>query len=290
MRRARRDWALSAGVVFGSRYGLDSVTVAVAQLEHLRGDFGPGRHAGGAGQAVRAGLARAARLLVATAVAEQPEDALGHVAGEGQAPELVVNHRHLVQRVAGVGAAVGERRHGLHEVLAIADDPARAHDVVPGTVGNGDVAGGLGLAVDAQRAEGLVLRVLLDGAVEHVVARDVHKRDPVLGADSRQQRRALGVGGPCSLPALRGLGSVDGGVGAAVNHGAVERPVDLGVAGGVREVELVAVAEVEGIGDSPLLGELAHRAAELAVRAGDERAAGRHGDRVLEHRVVLVGL
>lgn len=157
-------------------------------------------------------------------------------------------------------------------------------------VRHGDVAGGLGLAVDAQRAEGLVLVVLLARAVEHVVARDVHERDAVLGAGLGQQRRALGVGGPGSFAALGGLGGVDGGVGAAVDDRAVERPVDLGVVGGVGEVELVAVAEVEGTGDPPLLGELAHRAAELAVGAGDERAAGRHGDGVLEHRVVLVGL
>ena len=161
---------------------------------------------------------------------------------------------------------------------------------MPGAVGHGDVAGGLGLAVDAKRAEGLVLAVLLARAVEHVVARDMHERDPVLGAGLGKQRRALGVGGPGGFAALGRLGGVDGGVGSAVDDGAVERPVDLGVVGGVGEVELVAVAEVEGTGDPPLLGELAHRAAELAVGAGDERAARRHGDGVLQHRMLLVGL
>lgn len=106
MRRARRDWALSAGVVLGSRYGLDNVTVAVAQLEHLLGDVGPGRDPARAGQVVGAVLARAARLLVASTVAQKPEDALGHVAGEGEAAVLVADHRHLVERIVGVGAAV----------------------------------------------------------------------------------------------------------------------------------------------------------------------------------------
>lgn len=290
MYRPRRYRALGAGVIRLRTHRLDGACVAVAQLEHLRSDVGPGRDAAGTGQVVCAVCARLAGLLVAVAVAQKPEDALGHVAGEGQAAELVVHHGHLVKRIVGVGTAVGERRHGAHEVLALADNPARTHDVVLGAVGNGDVAGGLGLAVDAQRAEGLVLVVLLARAVEHVVARDVHERDAVLGAGLGQQRRALGVGGPGGLPALGGLGGVDGGVGAAVDYDPVERPVDLRVVGGVREVELVSVTEVEGVGDSPLLSQGLHRAAELAVGAGDERAAGRHGDGVLQHGMMLVGL
>lgn len=254
MRRTRRDRPLGARVVLGSRDGLHGVSVAVAQLEGLRGDVGPGGDPARAGKVVRAAGARRARLAVAVAVADQPEDSLGHVAREGRAAVLVVHHGHLVQRVVGVGAAVGERRHRAHEVLAIADDPARAHDVVLWAVCHGDVAGGLGLTVDAKRAEGLVLVVLLARAVEHVVARDVHERDPVLGADLGQQRRTLGVGGPGRHAALGSLGGVDGGVGAAVDDGAIERPVDFRVIDGVREVELVAVAEVEGIGHSPLLG------------------------------------
>ena len=93
--------------------------------------------------------------------------------------------------------------------------------------GHGDVAGGLGLAVDGQRAEGLVLRVDLGGAVEDVVAGYVDERDAVLGAGAGEQRRPGRVGLPGGGAALGGLGPVDGRVGAAVDDGAVERPVVL---------------------------------------------------------------
>lgn len=285
-----RNRAAGARVVFGRAHGPHGVGVAVAQLEHLRSYVGPGGHAAGAGQVVGAAFAGRARLLVALAVAQEPEDALRHVAREGEAAELVVHHGHLVKRIVRIGAAVGERRHGAHEVLALADDPAGANDVVLGAIRHGDVARRLGLAVDAQGAEGLVLAVLLARAVEHVVAGDMHERDSVLDAHPGQQGRALGVGGPGGLPALGGLSGVDGGVRAAVDHGAVQGPIDFGVVGRVREVELAAVAEVEGADDPALLGQSLHRAAELAVGAGDERAARGHGDGVLEHRVVLVGL
>ena len=91
--------------------------------------------------------------------------------------------------------------------------------------GHGDVAGGLGLAVDGQRAEGLVLRVDLDRAVEDVVGGHVDERDPVRGAGAGEQRRPGRVGLPGDGAALGGLRPVHGRVGAAVDHGAVERPV-----------------------------------------------------------------
>jgi len=98
--------------------------------------------------------------------------------------------------------------------------------------GHGDVAGGLGLAVDGQRAEGLVLGVDLGRAVEDVVGGHVHEGDPVPGAGAGEQGRAGGVGLPGGRAALGGLSLIDGRVGAAVDHGAVERPVVLRV--GVR--------------------------------------------------------
>ena len=97
------------------------------------------------------------------------QDPLRHLVGEGEAAELVVDDGHAIEGVGRVGGAVGERPHRLDEVAAVADDPAGAHDVVPGAAGHGQVAGGLGLAVDGQRAEGLVLGVVADGAVEDVV-------------------------------------------------------------------------------------------------------------------------
>ena len=93
--------------------------------------------------------------------------------------------------------------------------------------GHGDVAGGLGLAVDGQRAEGLVPGMDLGRAVEDVVGGHVDERDPVLGACAGEEGRAGGVGLPGGRAALGGLGPVHRGVGAAVDHGSVERPVVL---------------------------------------------------------------
>ena len=174
--------------------------------------------------------------------------------------------------------------------MPLADDPRAAHDVVARAPGHGDVPRRLGLAVDGQRAEGLALVVDLGGAVEDVVGAHVDQRDPVLGAGAGEQGRAGGVGLPCGHAALGGLGPVDRGVGAAVDHGAVERPVVLCVGVRVGHVEGVDVAEVEVLRHAALLRERAHRVAQLAVAAGDEGALRSHGDDVLQHRVVEVGL
>ena len=228
--------------------------------------------------------------MIALAVAKQPEDTLRHVAREGQASQLVVDHGDLFQLIVGVGTAIGKHRHCLDEVVSLADDPGAAHDVVARTAGHGDVAGGLGLSVDGQRGERLVLRVDLGRAVEDVVGGHVDQGDPVLGAGACQKRGPGGVGLPGGHAALGGLGPVDRGVGAAVDHGAVERPVVFGIGVRVGHVEGIDVAEVEVLRHAALLGERAHRMAQLAVAAGDEGAPGRHGDDVLQHRVVEVGL
>ena len=218
------------------------------------------------------------------------EDGLGHVAREGQAAELVVDHGDPLEPVLGVGDTVGEAFHRLDEVVPLADDPGAAHDVVARAPGHGDVAGGLGLAVDGQRAEGLLLVVHLGGAVEDVVGGHVDERDPVLGAGAGEQGRAGRVGLPGDGSSLGGLCFIHGRVGAAVDDGAVERPVVLRVGRRVGHVEGVDVAEVEVLRHAALLGERAHRAAQLAVAAGDEGAPGRHGDDVPQHRVVEVRL
>ena len=174
--------------------------------------------------------------------------------------------------------------------MPLADDPAGAHDVVARAPRHGDVAGGLGLAVDGKRAEGLVLGMDLGGAVEDVVAGHVDEGDPVLGAGACEQGGTGGVGLPGDDTALGGLRPVHGRVGAAVDHGAVERPVVFRVGVRVGHVEGVDVAEVEVLRHAALLGERTHRMAQLAVAAGDERPLGRHGDDVGEHRVVEVGI
>ena len=174
--------------------------------------------------------------------------------------------------------------------MPLADDPAGAHDVVVRAPGHGDVAGGLGLAVDGQRGERLVLRVDLGGAVEDVVGGYVDQGDAVPGAGACEKGGPRRVGLPGGHAALGGLGPVDCRVGAAVDDRAVERPVVLRIGVRVGHVEGVDVAEVEVLRHAALLGERAHRMAQLAVAAGDEGALRRHRDDVLEHRVVEVGL
>ena len=279
--RARGDGARGARVVVGGADRHDLLAVAVGGLEDGAGDIGPAPHGAGAGAAVGA---------VGGLVLQHVEDGRGHVAREGQAAQLVVNDGDLGELIPRVGDAVGQRLHGLDEVVPLADDPARAHDVVARAAGHGDVAGGLGLAVDGQRAEGLVLGMDLGGAVEDVVGGHVDQGDPVLGAGAGELRRPRRVGLPGGHAALGGLGPVHRGVGAAVDHGAVERPVVLGIGVGVGHVEGVDVAVVEAAGEAALLGERADRTAQLAVAAGDEGALRRHGDDVLEVRVVQVRL
>ena len=279
--RARGDGALGAAVVVGGADRHDPVAVAVGDLEDGAGDVRPALHGAGAGAVVGA---------VGGHRVQNVEDGGGHVAREGQASQLVVHDGDLREPVLGVGHAVGQPLHGLHEVVALADDPAGAHDVVAWAPRHGDVARGLGLAVDGQRAEGLVLRVDLGGAVEDVVGGHVDEGDPVLGAGAGEERRAGRVGLPGDDTALGGLRFIHGRVGTAVDHGAVERPVVLYVGVRVGHVEGVDVAEVEVLRDAALLGERAHRMAQLAVAAGDEGALRRHGDDVGEHRVVEVSL
>lgn len=279
--RARGDGARGARVVVGGADRHDLLAVAVGGLEDGARDVGPGLHGAGAGAVVGA---------VGGLRVQHVEDGLGHVAREGQAAQLVVDHGDLLEFVLGVGDAVGERPHGLDEVAPLADDPGAAHDVVARAPGHGDVAGGLGLAVDGQRAGGLLLVVHLGGAVEDVVAGHVDERNPVLGAGAGKQGRAGRVGLPGDGSSLGGLCFIHGRVGAAVDHGAVERPVVLRVGRRLGHVEGVDVAEVEVLRHAALLGERAHRAAQLAVAAGDEGALRRHGDDVPEHRVVEVGL
>ena len=279
--RARGYGAGGARVVVGGRYRHNPVSVAVGGLEDGTGDVGPGLDGAGA------------RAVVGAAGGVRPqhvEDGLRHVAREGQAAQLVVHDGDLREPVLGVGDAVRERLHGPDEVVPLADDPGAAHDVVAWAPRHGDVAGGLGLAVDGQRAEGLLLGVDLGRAVEHVVGGHVDQGDPVPGADAGEKGGPGRVGLPGGHAALGGLRFIHGRVGAAVDNGAVERPVVLCVGVRVGHVEGVDVAEVEALRHAALLGQLADCAAQLAVAAGDEGALGRHGDDVLQHRVVEVGL
>ena len=279
--RARGDGARGVRVVVGGADRDHLVPVAVGGFEDGAGDVGPALHGAGA---------RAVVGSVGGVRDKHVKDGVGHVAREGQAAQLVVHDGDLREPVLGVGDAVGETLHRLYEVVALADDPAGAHDVVARAARHGDVAGGLGLAVDGKRAEGLVLGMHLGGAVEDVVGGHVDQGDPVPGAGAGEQRRPGRIGLPGDGAALGGLGPVHGRVGAAVDHGAVERPVVPGIGRRVGHVEGVDVAEVEVLRHAALLGQPADRMAQLAVAAGDEGALRRHGDDVGEHRVVQVGL
>ncbi len=111
----------------------------------------------------------------------------------------------------------------------------------------------------------------------------------MLDGGLRQQRRALRVRLPRGCTAFRRLRFVDGGVGAGVDDRTVQAPVDLRVGGGIREIEFVDVGEFEPF-QPVCLHIVADRAAELSIRAGHQRATRRHRLRVLEHRMVQVGL
>ena len=137
--RARGDGAGGVRVVVGGANRDHFLPVAVGGLEDGAGDVGPGLDRTRAGAVIGA---------VGGVRAQHVEDGLGHVAREGQASQLVVHDGDLREPVLGVGDAVGERPHGLDEVVPLADDPGAAHDVVARAPGHGDVAGGLGLAVD----------------------------------------------------------------------------------------------------------------------------------------------
>ena len=215
------------------------------------------------------------------------EDRLGHVLGEREAAVLVVHHRHL--RQFALRDPVGQAHHGLDEVTSLADHPARTQDIMTRAIRDRDVPGGLRLAVHAQRRERLLLVMQFGGPVEHVIARHVHQGDVVLRAHARQQGGSLRVRLPRQHAPLRGLGLVDRGVRARVDDRAVQAPVEPAVLCRVGEVERVDVVELEAL-EAVLLHVVADGVAELAVAAGDHRAARGHGLGVPEHRVVQVGL
>ena len=86
MDRARCDWAGGAGVVVGGADRHDLLAVAVGGLEDGAGDVRPGLDGAGAGAVVGA---------VGGVRPQHVEDGLRHVAREGQASQLVVDHGNL---------------------------------------------------------------------------------------------------------------------------------------------------------------------------------------------------
>ena len=86
MDRARCDGTLGARVVVGGADRHDLVPVAVGCIEDDAGDVGPGPDRTGAGAVIGA---------VGGLRVQHVEDGLGHVAREGQAAQLVVDHGNL---------------------------------------------------------------------------------------------------------------------------------------------------------------------------------------------------
>lgn len=158
--RPRGDGALRGGVVLRGGDGTDGIAVAVPLLEDGTCYAGP---------APDSARSRAAVGAEGRMGAQEMEDGLRHVPGEGEAAQLVVHHGDLQEGVIGICHAVGERSHRLHEVVPIAYDPGGAQDIVLRASRDGEVPCGLGLAVDGEGAEGLVLRVDLPRAVEDIV-------------------------------------------------------------------------------------------------------------------------
>ena len=193
----------------------------------------------------------------------------GQVLGEGRATPLVGNHRR-------VDAALRQGGHGAHEVLTCTDNPAGAQGVVLTPRGGGHLTGCLGRAVDAQRCQGVILRVLLtqgQGAVEHVVGGDVYQRQVGFLADGGERAHAQSIGSPGVTTTLGGFCLIHGGVGRSVDDRAEGAPAEC-VAPLLRlaQVQAVAIHSHEGY---ILLGQLANQlGAELTARTDNQDRVG----------------
>ena len=88
------------------------------------------------------------------------------------------------------------------------------------------IAGRLGLAINAQGRERLVLTMKLGHTVKHIVRTHMHKRDAVLSANAGHKRGARGVGVPACRASLGCLRTVNRRVRATVDNRAIERPVN----------------------------------------------------------------
>ena len=97
MDRARGDGAVGVRVVVGGADRHDLVPVAVGGLEDGAGDVRPGLDRAGAGAVIGP---------VGGVRPQHVEDGLGHVAREGQAAQLVVDHGDVLELVLGVDDAV----------------------------------------------------------------------------------------------------------------------------------------------------------------------------------------
>ena len=252
----------------------DACRVVAGTLVHRAGELGPVDDFAGVRHVVGA---------VFRAREEQVQSSSCQILGEGRATPLVGDH-------GRVDAALCQGGHGTHKVLAGTDNPAGAQGVVLTPRGGGNLTGCLGCAVDAQRCQGVILRVFLaqgQGAVEDVVGGHVHQRQVGFLADGGERAHAQGVGCPGFTTTLGGLGLIHGGVGRSVDDRAEGAPAEcvtplLGLA----QVEAVAIHSQEGY---VLLGELANQlGTELTASANNQDRVGFQGLDLVQTRVVTV--
>jgi len=136
---------------------------------------------------------------------------VGDQLGTGGRAPLVVDHgqARLLARQAQHGAGKVAAARGV--------DPAGAQDqVATGAAQDGLLALQLGLAVDVQRAGGVVLGPgPLALAVKHIVGAVVHQQRAAGGGLARQHGRRVGVDAARQFGLA--FGAVDGGVGGGVD-------------------------------------------------------------------------
>src|SRR5699024_2431666 len=147
------------GVLGGADLG-DTGRVVPGAVEDPPGQVGPAERLTTTCDVVR---------TVGRPLLQQVHDRRGQVGGECGTTHLVAHH-------LGVDTAPSQGGHRAHEVAPVADHPRGAEQVVPGGGGRRRIAGGLGLPIHPQRGDRVVLPVGTGGgAVEHVVAGDVHQ-------------------------------------------------------------------------------------------------------------------
>ena len=136
---------LSVGEVFLGGGVADSCRVVAGAFVHCTSELCPVDDFTGVRHVVGA---------VFSAGKEQVQGSCCQVLGEGRAAPLVGDH-------GRVDTALSQGCHGANEVLAGANNPAGAQGVVLTPCGGGNLTGSLGCAVDAQRCQGVILRVFL---------------------------------------------------------------------------------------------------------------------------------
>ena len=198
--------------------------------------------------------------------------------GERQASALILDHR-------WVDAPGGEREHGAHEVVAVADHPRRSDDVVPRHRGHHLITRGLCLAVDAERRDRILFAVgPLCGTVEHVVAGDVDERDAVRRGDPRQRGHTGDVGRPRRrrVRSASRLGRIHGGEGRGVDDRLVIPPAKGVFEVRRRQVDVGAVNEFDG---RPVGVGATQGPAQLPSGTENQGLSGRHRRDVGQPRV-----